>query len=41
MLDSLRRDHIGCYGNDWIKTENIAAENKGLCKELKAFNKNK
>ena len=25
MLDSLRRDHIGCYGNDWIKTENIDA----------------
>jgi len=20
MLDSLRRDHVGCYGNDWIKT---------------------
>jgi arylsulfatase A-like enzyme len=20
MLDSLRADHLGCYGNDWIKT---------------------
>ena len=20
MLDSLRRDHLGCYGNKWIKT---------------------
>lgn len=25
MLDSLRRDHVGCYGNDWIKTPNIDA----------------
>ena len=23
MLDSLRRDHVGCYGNDWIETPNI------------------
>jgi len=23
MLDSLRRDHVGCYGNKWIKTPNI------------------
>lgn len=23
MLDSLRPDHIGCYGNEWIKTPNI------------------
>jgi arylsulfatase A-like enzyme len=21
--DSLRRDHLGCYGNDWIQTPNI------------------
>jgi arylsulfatase A-like enzyme len=23
MLDSLRFDHLGCYGNTWIKTPNI------------------
>ncbi len=25
MIDSLRRDHVGCYGNDWIKTPNLDA----------------
>jgi hypothetical protein len=25
VLDSLRADHLGCYGNDWIKTPNIDA----------------
>jgi arylsulfatase A-like enzyme len=25
MLDSLRRDHVGCYGNNWIRTPNIDA----------------
>jgi arylsulfatase A-like enzyme len=24
-LDSLRRDHVGIYGNDWIKTPNLDA----------------
>ena len=23
MLDSLRADHLGCYGNKWIRTPNI------------------
>ncbi len=23
VLDSLRRDHLGCYGSDWIETPNI------------------
>jgi arylsulfatase A-like enzyme len=23
ILDSLRRDHVGVYGNDWIKTPNL------------------
>lgn len=23
MLDSLRADHLGCYGNEWIRTPNI------------------
>ena len=25
MIDSLRLDHLGCYGNEWIKTPNIDA----------------
>jgi arylsulfatase A-like enzyme len=25
ILDSLRRDHLGAYGNDWIKTPNLDA----------------
>lgn len=25
IIDSLRRDHIGAYGNDWIKTPNLDA----------------
>ena len=23
MLDSLRPDHLGCYGNPWVRTPNI------------------
>ena len=23
LIDTLRRDHLGCYGNDWIQTPNI------------------
>ena len=23
MSDSFRQDHLGCYGNDWIKTPNL------------------
>ncbi len=23
LLDSLRRDHVGAYGNDWIKTPSL------------------
>ncbi len=23
VIDSLRRDHVGCYGNDWIRTPNL------------------
>ena len=23
ISDTLRRDHLGCYGNDWISTSNI------------------
>ncbi len=25
LLDSLRKDHVGVYGNDWIKTPNLDA----------------
>jgi arylsulfatase A-like enzyme len=25
ILDSLRRDHVGCYGNDWIRTPALDA----------------
>ena len=25
MLDSLRKDHVGVYGNDWIKTPSLDA----------------
>ena len=25
IIDSLRKDHVGAYGNDWIKTPNMDA----------------
>jgi arylsulfatase A-like enzyme len=25
VADSLRRDHLGCYGNEWISTPNLDA----------------
>jgi arylsulfatase A-like enzyme len=25
IIDSLRKDHVGAYGNDWIKTPNLDA----------------
>src|SRR5215204_6924488 len=33
IIDSLRRDHVGAYGNDWIKTPNLDA----LAKESLLF----
>ena len=26
VLDSLRRDHVGAYGNNWIETPNMDAQ---------------
>ncbi|MHC4506664.1 MAG: sulfatase-like hydrolase/transferase, partial [Planctomycetota bacterium] len=23
VADTWRRDHMGCYGNDWIRTPNV------------------
>jgi len=25
VIDTLRRDHLGCYGNDWIQTPHLDA----------------
>ena len=25
IIDTLRRDHVGCYGNDWISTPSLDA----------------
>ena len=33
IIDTLRQDHVGCYGNDWIKTPNLDA----LAKESVLF----
>ena len=33
IIDSLRRDHVGAYGNGWIKTPNLDA----LAKESLLF----
>ena len=35
MLDSLRPDHVGCYGNKWIKTPNLDQ----VAKESTIFNR--
>jgi arylsulfatase A-like enzyme len=37
VLDSLRRDYVGCYGNDWIKTPNIDALAKDGVRFTNAF----
>ena len=31
IIDSLRKDHIGAYGNDWIKTPNLDALSRTAC----------
>ena len=35
VSDTFRRDHLGCYGNDWIRTENLDA----LARESVVFDK--
>ena len=35
VLDSLRKDHVGCYGNDWIVTPNLDS----LARESVVFTK--
>jgi arylsulfatase A-like enzyme len=35
IADSLRKDHVGCYGNDWIRTPNI----DGFAKEAVMYTK--
>ncbi len=37
ILDSLRRDHVGCYGNGWIRTPNLDAFAKQGCIFDRAF----
>lgn len=33
IIDTLRKDHCGCYGNEWIETPNLDA----LAKESAVF----
>ncbi len=35
--DTLRRDHLGCYGNDWISTPHIDAFAAGALRFLNAY----
>ena len=37
MLDSLRKDHIGAYGNDWIQTPNLDALSKESLRFTQAY----
>ncbi len=37
ILDSLRRDHVGAYGNDWIETPNIDRLAESACIFDRAF----
>ena len=37
ILDSLRKDHIGAYGNDWIKTPNLDALAKDSLRFTRAY----
>jgi arylsulfatase A-like enzyme len=37
ILDSLRKDHVGAYGNDWIKTPNLDALAKESLRFTRAY----
>jgi arylsulfatase A-like enzyme len=37
VLDSLRKDHVGAYGNDWIQTPNLDALAKESLKFTQAY----
>ncbi len=37
IVDSLRKDHIGAYGNDWIKTPNLDALAKESLRFTRAY----
>jgi arylsulfatase A-like enzyme len=37
ILDSLRTDHVGAYGNDWIKTPNLDALSKESLRFTQAY----
>src|SRR5918998_6232981 len=37
ILDSLRRDHVGVYGNEWIKTPNLDALAKESLRFTRAY----
>ena len=37
ILDSLRKDHIGAYGNDWIKTPTLDALSKESLRFTRAY----
>jgi arylsulfatase A-like enzyme len=37
IIDSLRKDHVGAYGNDWIKTPNLDALAKDSLRFTQAY----
>ena len=37
IIDSLRKDHVGAYGNDWIKTPNLDALAKESLRFTRAY----
>ena len=37
IIDSLRKDHVGVYGNDWIKTPNLDALSKESLRFTRAY----